>query len=83
MDGGSLTASLNSVEQGAVIPVDTVTLTEGALRLSIDRIRASFQGSLNEDGSLVEGTWSQGAQSLPLTFHRTAGPVAPKRPQNP
>jgi uncharacterized protein len=82
-EGGGLTAILNSVDQGAKIPVDTITLQERALHLNIDRVQANFKGTLNEDGSAMEGTWSQGAQSLPLAFHRTAEPFALNRPQNP
>lgn len=76
-EGGGWTAILNSVDQGAEIPVDSINLKERALGLGIDRIQANFKGTLNEDGSAIEGTWSQGARNLPLTFHRTAEPVAP------
>lgn len=38
---------------------------------------------MNEDGSAIEGTWSQGGRELPLTLYRLAEPFALNRPQNP
>jgi len=69
-DGG-LGAILDSIDQGAAkIPVDEVTFESGTLRLALKAIGASYQGSLNTDGSALQGTWSQSGQELPLTFHR-------------
>lgn len=78
-----LTAKLNSVDQGALLPVDTITFAERTLRFAITEIGATYTGTLKEDGSLLEGTWSQSGRSLPLTFHRVAEPFVPNRPQNP
>jgi pimeloyl-ACP methyl ester carboxylesterase len=78
-----LTAKLNSVDQGAVLPVDTTTFAEGTLRFAITAIGATYTGTLKEDGSLLEGTWSQSGRSLPLTLRRVAEPFVPNRPQNP
>jgi D-alanyl-D-alanine-carboxypeptidase/D-alanyl-D-alanine-endopeptidase len=67
---GSLGAVLDSIDQGAKIPVDVVVFERGTLRLTFKGIAASYQGALNADGSAVQGTWSQSGQELPLTFHR-------------
>lgn len=81
---GTLSAVLDSVDQGAVIPVDSVTLEEaGRVRLELKRIGGRFEGTMNEDGSAMEGTWHQGGRQLPLTFHRLAERFALKRPQEP
>lgn len=81
---GTLSAVLDSVDQGAVIPVDSVTLDEdGRVRLELKRIGGRFAGTMNEDGSAMEGTWHQGGRQLPLTFHRRAERFALKRPQEP
>lgn len=69
-DDGGLGAILDSVDQGAKIPVDTVVFERGTLRLALHAIGASYQGTLNADGSALEGVWSQGGRELPLTFHR-------------
>jgi len=78
-----LTAKLNSVDQGALLPVDTTTFAEGTLRFAITAIGATYQGTLKEDGNTLEGTWSQGGRTLPLTFHRLSEPFVSNRPQNP
>lgn len=78
-----LTSKLNSVDQGALLPVDTTTFAEGTLRFAITAIGATYQGTLKEDGGTLEGTWSQGGRTLPLIFHRLAEPFEPNRPQNP
>lgn len=81
-DGG-LGATLDSIDQGAKIRVDTVVFDRGTLRLALDAIGASYQGTLNADGSVLEGMWSQGGRELPLTFHRREGAFALNRPQLP
>jgi pimeloyl-ACP methyl ester carboxylesterase len=81
-DGG-LTAILDSIDQGAKIPVDTVAFEGGKLRLTIPAIGGSFEGALNTEGRAIEGTWSQGGQNLPLTFERQKSAFALNRPQLP
>jgi pimeloyl-ACP methyl ester carboxylesterase len=68
---GKLTAKLTSVDQGNVtIPVDTVSFADGALRLELKSIAASYDGKLSDDSSELSGTWHQGGNSIPLSFHR-------------
>jgi pimeloyl-ACP methyl ester carboxylesterase len=80
---GALTATLDSIDQGAKIPVDTAVFESGTLRLSLKAIGGSYEGTLNAEGSALEGTWSQGGRKLPLTFHRQEAPFALNRPQLP
>jgi uncharacterized protein len=80
---GALTATLNSIDQGAKIPVDTTVFESGTLRLSLKAIGGSYEGTLNAEGSALEGTWSQGGRKLPLTFNRQEAPFALNRPQLP
>jgi pimeloyl-ACP methyl ester carboxylesterase len=82
-DDGTLGAILDSVDQGAKIPVDTVLFEQGTLRLELKAIGASYKGTLTEDGSALQGVWSQGGQELPLTFHRQATAFLLNRPQTP
>src|SRR5262245_40040712 len=81
-DGG-LGAIVDSIDQGAKIPVDTVVFEGGALRLEIKAIGASYNGTLNADGSALQGVWAQGGQELPLTFQRQEEAFALNRPQTP
>jgi len=82
-EDGGVGAVFDSLDQGVTLTVDRITLDEGVLRFAIDRIGGVFEGTMNDDGSAVEGTWSQGGQTLPLTLYRSAEPFALKRPQTP
>jgi pimeloyl-ACP methyl ester carboxylesterase len=80
---GTLTAVLDSVDQDARIPVETLQVEERAWRLTAGSIGATFTGTMNADGSAVDGTWSQGGRGLPLRLVRLAEPFALVRPQEP
>lgn len=80
---GALTAVVDSVDQGAKVPVEAVTFEAPSLRLSMPSIGASYAGTLSDDGSTLDGTWTQGGRQLPLVLHRGAAPQAPRRPQEP
>src|ERR1700757_4128798 len=67
---GRLTATLDSIDQGANgIPVTSATLTGSKLSLTVDAVQGTYEGTVNKDASQITGTWSQG-QSLDLTFKR-------------
>lgn len=67
---GALSATLDSVDQGANgIPVTSITLSGSHLSLRVDSIRGTYEGTVNQDVSGIEGTWSQG-MPLPLNFKR-------------
>ncbi len=69
VDGG-LKASLDSPDQGAEgMKVDTIGLEGDALKFSMTRPKARFEGRLNADGSEIAGRWTQLGE-LPLTFRR-------------
>jgi hypothetical protein len=68
-DGG-LTATLDSVDQGANgIPVTAISLKNSRLSLVIDAVHGSYEGTVNKDATEIDGTWSQG-QPLALDFKR-------------
>lgn len=69
---GSLTATLDSVDQGANgIPVASATLKDQKLSLNVEAIHGTYEGTVNKDATEIDGTWSQGAP-LPLNFTRAA-----------
>ena len=75
---GALKATLDSVDQGAMgIPVNSVTLKDGKLSMTVDAVQGTYEGRLNADASGIDGTWSQGA-SLPLKFKRAVAKAAAK-----
>ncbi len=80
---GSLTATLDSVDQGAFgIPVTTVTLKDSKFSLVVDAVHGTYEGTVNKDASEIDGTWSQG-QPMDLNFHRSATPLPPPAPPKP
>lgn len=81
---GGLEGSLDSIDQGAEIPIDAVEIDDqGRVKLTLGRIGASFEGVMSDDGSTIAGTWLQGGRELPLTFHRLAQRFTLRRPQHP
>lgn len=84
---GALTATMDSPSQGAFgIPVTSVSLEGSAVALEVAQVAGGFTGTLSEDGTAMEGTWSQGPASLPLNVTKSEGgaaAAAPDRPQEP
>lgn len=75
---GALKATLDSVDQGAMgIPVSSATLKDGKLNLTVDAVQGTYEGTVNADGSGIDGTWSQG-MALKLNFKRAAAKAAAK-----
>src|SRR5579863_7253650 len=56
---GLYSGRLNSLDQGAVLPLDTVTLKGDQVRFEIKAVGGSFEGTLA--ASTLKGTWTQGA----------------------
>jgi len=72
---GSLTATLDSVDQGANgIPVKSATLKDSKLSLEIEAVHGTYEGTVAADGKSIAGTWSQG-KPLPLEFKKSAAPI--------
>jgi len=66
-----LTATMDSPDQGANgIPVTAVTRTGSSLRLELKQIGGAFEGKISSDHSMIDGTWSQGGGSFPLSLKR-------------
>jgi len=69
-EDGGLTATMDSPDQNAFgIAVDTATFEDGTLKLGIAAIAGGYEGQLAEQDT-IQGTWSQGGQSLPLDLTR-------------
>lgn len=80
----TLKGSLDSLDQGGKpIGIDTIEFAKPAVTLKMAAIGGAYTGKMNEDGSVLDGTWSQGDQKFPLTFHRTEEAFTLKRPQLP
>lgn len=87
-DGDSLTALMDSPDQGAIgIPVSDATFQDDRLRLTVTAVGGRYEGTLvveADSGRSIQGSWSQMGQSFPLTLHPTDASVALRvRPQQP
>jgi murein DD-endopeptidase len=83
---GAYAGSLNSVDQGAVLPMSNITLKGSAVHFEVTPVGGVYEGTLSQDGNSISGTWTQtGAPGQPLSFNRGSGATAnsapPPRPQ--
>jgi hypothetical protein len=71
-------------DQGATdLPVDVITLKDGAVHFEMKRLLVTFDGTLNKEGSQIDGQFKQGAGSYALSLKRVARPTSLNRPQEP
>ncbi len=82
-DAGTYAGKLDSVDQGATIPIDTITVNGDAVRLEIKSPAIAFEGALNKERTELTGTFTQGDQQFPLTFKRSeqAAVIPPPKPK--
>jgi len=82
-DAGTYAGKLDSLDQGATIPIDTITVNGDAVRLEIKSPAIVFEGALNKERTELTGTFTQGDQQLPLTFKRSeqAAVMPPPKPK--
>ncbi len=66
-EDGALAATLDSPDQGAFgIPCEAPAVDGLALTIPVAAVQGGYEGKVAEDGSAIEGTWTQGPNSLPL-----------------
>ncbi len=87
-ESGTYGGKLDSLDQGATLPVDTITVKDDTVRAEIKPVAVVFEGALNKERTELTGTFTQGGQPFPLTFKRSeaAAPssqpaVAPPKPK--
>ena len=68
---GSYSGKLDSVDQGATIPIDVITVNGASVHLELKSIEAKFDGKLNAAATELAGEFSQGGATLPLTLKRS------------
>jgi uncharacterized protein (TIGR03435 family) len=70
-DKGGYKGTLYSVDQeGASLPLDSVSLQGSEVKYSIKMIDGTFEGRLSADGKTIDGTWKQGPNPVPLVLTR-------------
>ncbi len=66
-----LDARFGSPDQGNTeLQVSDLTRESNDVQFTVKLVGGSWKGTLNEAGNVLEGTWSQGPQSLALTLTR-------------
>ncbi len=76
LTSGEYTAALNSVNQGAVLPVDALTTKDGTVSFEVRSVGGLYQGKLDDSGTGITGIWKQtGVAPQELTFKRTSTEV--------
>src|SRR6266705_3582960 len=63
---GAYTGKIDSLDQGATIPIEVITVEGDAVRLELKTVGAVFEGKLNPERSELSGNFSQGGGVLPL-----------------
>jgi pimeloyl-ACP methyl ester carboxylesterase len=82
-DDGTLTATLDSIDQGARdIPLDSAVFKDDTLTLKAAKLKLTYTGKLDADGDSVKGELEQ-VVKLPLNLKRQDKPFELVRPQNP
>jgi hypothetical protein len=79
---GVLTAKMDSLDQGARdVPVETIVAKDNTVRMEVKLVHGVYEGSFDETGKKITGTWQQGPNSLPLTLERSQGTSAAAEPE--
>jgi hypothetical protein len=82
---GELSATLEFVDTGGkVVTVTSISVNGSRLVFQADSIKASYEGSINAEGSAISGTWTQPLFEEPFNLVRTSEPRTPsaKRPSD-
>jgi murein DD-endopeptidase MepM/ murein hydrolase activator NlpD len=69
---------LDSIDQGATLPVDTINLKNDSINFGVSSVSGKFDGALNAARTEMKGTWTQPGLTLPLTLER--GKLEPPPP---
>src|SRR5215510_4251103 len=81
---GAFAAKLDSLDQGVKdLPVDAISLKDGAVHFEMKQLLVVFDGTLNKESSEIAGQFKQAGASLPLALKRVAKPTTLNRPQEP
>lgn len=81
---GSYSGKLNSVDQGAVIPMTAIRLDGSGFRFEVPAVGGVYEGEMNAAGTEITGRWTQtGVPAQPLNFRRSAAAETPTPAQPP
>ena len=70
-DDGSYKGSVDSIDQGAVVPIDLITENGDSIRIEMNSVAAIFEATLSNEGTELSGKFSQGPGApVPLVLKR-------------
>ncbi len=83
-DDESLKATLYSIDQNpSPINANTTTLKGSSLKISINQLSATYEGTVSSDGNSIPGNFTQGGPALPLNLTRATTETAWAIPEPP
>ena len=82
-DGGALRGVMYSIDQGGQGAPATVTAQGSAVRMVVAGANITFEGSLSADGNSINGNFTQGGNTLPVTLQRATKDTAWAIPEPP
>ncbi len=73
LSDGSYSGVIDSVNQGASFPVDSIAFdaNKATLRFTVSKVGGIYEGTFSNDRAQIAGTWSQAGSKADLTFTRT------------
>jgi uncharacterized protein len=70
---GEWHATLDSIDQGVyAIEASALSISASKLTFDVPSVGAHYEGKILPEHKLIDGEWSQGSASLPITFQRQA-----------
>jgi hypothetical protein len=77
---GTATGAIDSVDQGANdLRLAGIVIDGSSLRFLVPVVGGLYEGKQNQEATEIAGQWSQGGNTLPLTFKRPAKPAEEKK----
>jgi fermentation-respiration switch protein FrsA (DUF1100 family) len=81
---GKWSATLDSIDQGAKgIPLDEATFTDRLLTVTSAAMKMKYEGTLDDAGMHIDGTFNQNGQAFPLELDKVEKATELVRPQLP
>jgi dipeptidyl aminopeptidase/acylaminoacyl peptidase len=81
-DTGAYSGKFESIDQGATVPFDSITLEGDNAKFEVKAAGILYEALLSKDRNELTGTFSQGGQTIPLSFKRNEpAPAATPTPK--
>ncbi|MEP7342287.1 MAG: hypothetical protein ABI977_31455 [Acidobacteriota bacterium] len=76
-----MSAKFDSLDQNLTgLPVTTIQRDGTKLKFEMKQFAATFEGTIDKELKTINGDWSQGGGSVPLTLKRKGAPSGEKKP---